>query len=51
VLTDGGVYDNMRIETAWKRCRTILVSDGGGKLQPEADPHADWARHSLASIR
>lgn len=47
MLTDGGVYDNMGIETAWKRCRTILVSDGGGKMQPEGDPHSDWARHSL----
>jgi NTE family protein len=47
VLTDGGVYDNMGIETAWKRCRTIFVSDGGGKMQPEGDPHSDWARHAL----
>ncbi len=47
MLTDGGVYDNLGIETAWKRCRTILVSDAGGKMQPEPDPHADWARHSL----
>ena len=47
VLTDGGVYDNMGIETAWKRCRTIFVSDGGGKMQPEGDPRADWARHAL----
>ena len=47
MLTDGGVYDNLGIETAWKRCRTILVSDGGGKMQPEGAPHSDWARHSL----
>ncbi len=47
VLTDGGVYDNMGIETAWKRCRTILVSDAGGHIQPEDDPHADWARHAI----
>jgi NTE family protein len=47
VLTDGGVYDNMGIETAWKRCKTILVSDAGGKMQPEAEPHANWAQHSL----
>ena len=47
VLTDGGVYDNLGIETAWKRCKTILVSDAGAKMQPEEDPHADWARHSL----
>jgi NTE family protein len=46
-LTDGGVYDNMGIETAWKRCRTILVSDAGGKMQPEPDPKSDPVRHSL----
>jgi NTE family protein len=47
VLTDGGVYDNLGLETAWKRYKTILVSNGGGKLQPEAEPKGDWARHSL----
>ncbi len=47
VLTDGGVYDNLGIETAWKSHANVLVSDGGGKLQPEEDPHHDWARHSL----
>jgi NTE family protein len=47
LLTDGGVYDNMGIETAWKRCKQILVSDAGAKMQPEGDPHVDWARHSL----
>ncbi len=47
LLTDGGVYDNMGIETAWKRCKSVLVSDAGGRMQPEADPHPDWARHSL----
>jgi NTE family protein len=30
VLTDGGVYDNLGLETAWKRYKTILVSDAGG---------------------
>jgi NTE family protein len=46
VLSDGGVYDNLGLETAWKRYQTILVSDGGGKMQPEAEPKHDWARHS-----
>ena len=45
-LTDGGVYDNLGLETAWKRYKTILVSDGGGQLQPEEEPKSDWARHS-----
>jgi NTE family protein len=47
LLTDGGVYDNMGIETAWKRCKTIFVSDGGGKMKPEADTKTDALRHSL----
>jgi NTE family protein len=46
VLSDGGVYDNLGLETAWKRYITILVSDGGGKMEAEAKPKHDWARHS-----
>lgn len=45
-LTDGGVYDNMGLETAWKRYMTILISDAGGKLAPDPDPAGDWGRHS-----
>jgi NTE family protein len=47
VLSDGGVYDNLGLETAFKRYKTLLVSDGGGHLQGEADPHQDWARHAF----
>jgi NTE family protein len=47
VLTDGGVYDNLGLETAWKRCRTILVSDGGGAMASDPDPKRDWARHTF----
>jgi NTE family protein len=47
VLTDGGVYDNLGLETAWKQYKTILVSDGGGHIGPEPKPHRDWARHSF----
>jgi NTE family protein len=47
VLTDGGVYDNLGLETAWKQYKTILVSDGGGSIAPEPDPHRDWARHAF----
>jgi NTE family protein len=46
ILADGGVYDNLGLETAWKRYRTVLVSDAGGKLQPEPEPKSDWARHA-----
>lgn len=47
VLSDGGVYDNMGLETAWKRYRTLLVSDAGARFKPEEKPAHDWARHSI----
>ncbi|HEU0078685.1 MAG TPA: patatin-like phospholipase family protein, partial [Longimicrobiaceae bacterium] len=46
VLTDGGVYDNLGLETAWKRYRTILVSDAGGRFGADPDPSRDWLRHT-----
>lgn len=46
ILSDGGVYDNLGLETVWKRFDTVLVSDGGGKLQPEEEPRSDWAQHA-----
>ena len=45
-LSDGGVYDNLGLETAWKRYRTILVSDAGQAMSSEADPGEDWASHA-----
>lgn len=45
VLSDGGVYDNLGLETAWKRYKTILVSDAGGQMAPDPDPKRDWAGH------
>lgn len=47
VLSDGGVYDNLGLETAWKKYSTILVSDGGGKMQAEQEPKGDWVRHAI----
>jgi NTE family protein len=46
VLTDGGVYDNLGLETAWKHYDTILVSDGGGHIEPEKEPSTLWPQHS-----
>lgn len=47
VLTDGGVYDNLGLETAWKRYTRILVSDGGGHFSEEVEIAGDWPRHLL----
>jgi NTE family protein len=44
VLSDGGVYDNLGLETA-KSFRTLLVSDAGGQMKAEPDPDHDWGRH------
>ena len=46
MLADGGVYDNLGLETVWKNYRTVYVSDGGAKFEPEEEPKTDWARHS-----
>ena len=35
-LTDGGVYDNMGLEPAWKTHATVLVSDGGTPFEVQA---------------
>jgi NTE family protein len=50
VLSDGGVYDNLGLETAWKRYTTILVSDGGGKMGAQPKPKHDWARHAYRTL-
>ncbi len=43
LLADGGVYDNMGLETAWKTCRTVLVSDGGIAAPAGESPARNWA--------
>lgn len=45
-VTDGGVYDNLGLETAWKRYRSIIVSDAGGQVADDADPATDPLRQS-----
>ncbi|MCL6741790.1 patatin-like phospholipase family protein [Sphingomonas sp. RB56-2] len=37
-LTDGGVYDNLGLETLWKRKRTLFVSDGGAGFDYQDNP-------------
>jgi NTE family protein len=46
-LADGGVYDNLGLETVWKRCKTVLVSDAGQKIGDETKPATDWPRHAV----
>lgn len=46
VMTDAGVYDNLGLETVWKRYKTVLASDAGGQMQPEPKPKRNWVSHS-----
>ena len=41
-LADGGIYDNLGLETVWMRCRTVLVSNAGDPFAEEAKPATDW---------
>ena len=51
VLSDGGVYDNLGVETVWRQYKLVLVSDGGGQLEPEGKPAGDWARHAVRVLQ
>jgi NTE family protein len=51
LLADGGVYDNLGLETVFKECRVVLVSDGGGKLGDDAKPPTDWPRETLRVMK
>lgn len=46
-LTDGGVYDNLGLETVWKRCRTILASDAGEPFTAGGRQASDWLRQTI----
>ncbi|WZO99816.1 patatin-like phospholipase family protein [Isosphaeraceae bacterium EP7] len=50
VLSDGGGYDNLGLESVFKRYDTVLVSDAGAKIAAEEAPSADWARHSYRML-
>lgn len=50
-LSDGGVYDNLGLEPVWKRCRKVLVSDGGGHMPDDSDPPRFWPLQTLRVLK
>jgi NTE family protein len=50
VLTDGGVYDNLGLETVWKRLDTVLTSDAGAPFGLFPDPGTSWYRQTFRSF-
>lgn len=49
-LTDGGVYDNLGLETVWKSYRNVLTSDAGAAVEEQPDPPSNWFSHSKRVI-
>jgi NTE family protein len=41
-LVDGGVYDNLGLETVYKRHQTVLVSNAGAPLDFDGDVPKNW---------
>lgn len=50
VLADGGVYDNLGLETVWKRCKTVLVSDAGAPFGAKPKPLSDWLSQGMRAL-
>ena len=44
LLADGGVYDNLGLETVWGRYDTVLVSDGGKPFEIDSKPSGSLAQ-------
>jgi NTE family protein len=49
-LSDGGVYDNLGLETVWKRYETVLVSDAGGRLTTPKRTSTLWPLHAVRTM-
>ncbi|HWC03062.1 MAG TPA: patatin-like phospholipase family protein [Methylomirabilota bacterium] len=50
LLTDGGVYDNLGLETVWNRYDTILASDAGAPFGLQLDPETAWHSQVLRAL-
>jgi NTE family protein len=42
VLADGGIYDNLGLETVWQDYSGVLISDGGGHMPDVPRPGRMW---------
>jgi NTE family protein len=49
-LTDGGVYDNLGLETVWNRYDTVLVSDAGAPLDVAEEVGTAWHQQALRAM-
>jgi NTE family protein len=49
-LSDGGVYDNLGLETVWKNYQTVLVSNAGRPFGFEEKIPIDWVHQGSRVI-
>ena len=49
-LSDGGVYDNLGLETVWNRCQTLLVSDAGAPFGMGQTVETDWLKQTMRAL-
>jgi len=49
-LSDGGVYDNLGLETVWNRCQTLLVSDAGAPFGMSQTVEKDWLKQTMRAL-
>ncbi len=50
LLVDGGVYDNMGVETLVKSCSTVLVCNAGDPFDEQPDPPTHWPAQLTRTI-
>lgn len=49
-LTDGGVYDNLGLETVWRRYRTVIASDAGAALSVKPGRFCLWTKQLMRVV-
>ncbi|MEO6093959.1 MAG: patatin-like phospholipase family protein [Novosphingobium sp.] len=49
-LCDGGAYDNLGLETVWKRCSTLLVSDAGAPFGVAEKVKTDLLHQTMRAL-
>jgi NTE family protein len=49
-LGDGGIYDNLGLETVWNRYQTVLVSDAGAQFGVRSTVETDWIKQTLRAL-
>jgi NTE family protein len=51
LLTDGGVYDNLGLETVFKNYKTVICSDAGADLAARAKVPGDWVLQTYRVVK